>query len=60
MFMLGIRSGFLPRSSASAVGFRCFNVKSTPRLGFPCAYSDEETRKILNTLNEEDVEQLYK
>lgn len=39
---------------------RYFNVKSSAKLGFPCSYTDEETRKILNTLNEQDVEQLYK
>ncbi|XP_053687946.1 uncharacterized protein LOC128737348 [Sabethes cyaneus] len=39
---------------------RSFNVKNSMKLGFPCAYTDEETRKILNTLNEQDVEQLYK
>ncbi|XP_058116647.1 uncharacterized protein LOC131287598 [Anopheles ziemanni] len=39
---------------------RPINVDSTTKLGFPCAYSDEETKKILNTLNEQDVEELYK
>ncbi|XP_053680493.1 uncharacterized protein LOC128731400 [Anopheles nili] len=39
---------------------RSINVDSSTRLGFPCAYSDEETKKILNTLNEQDVEELYK
>lgn len=57
MGSLRVYSGFMPRCYLSIRGF---NVKSTPRLGFPCAYSDEETRKILSTLNEEDVDQLYK
>ncbi|XP_055529874.1 uncharacterized protein LOC129721385 [Wyeomyia smithii] len=39
---------------------RSFNVKSSTKLGFPCSYTDEETRKILATINEQGVEQLYK
>lgn len=39
---------------------RGFNVKNSAKLGFPCTYTDEETRKILNVINEKDVEQLYK
>lgn len=55
-----IFTGFVPRCCLSTIHLRDFNVKSTPRLGFPCAYSEEETRKILSTLNEQDVEELYK
>lgn len=43
----------------SIVG-RNFNVKSSTNLGFPCTYTEEETQKILETINENDVEQLYK
>lgn len=39
---------------------RNFNVKSSTNLGFPCTYTEEETQKILDTINENDVEQLYK
>ncbi|ETN63173.1 hypothetical protein AND_005120 [Anopheles darlingi] len=39
---------------------RSIKVDSTTKLGFPCTYSEEETKKILNTLNEQDVEELYK
>ncbi|EAT39642.1 AAEL008584-PA [Aedes aegypti] len=60
MLLFGARCSNVPRNCLGATGLRYFNVKSTPRLGFPCAYSEEETRKILNKLNEEDVEQLYK
>ncbi|XP_058461672.1 uncharacterized protein LOC131436781 [Malaya genurostris] len=42
------------------VSVRNFNVRSTTKLGFPCSYTEEETRKILNTLNEQNVEHLYK
>ncbi|XP_058834825.1 uncharacterized protein LOC131692016 [Topomyia yanbarensis] len=50
----------ISKSLSSAVAVRHFNVKSTTKLGFPCSYTEEETRKILNTLNGQDVEQLYK
>lgn len=43
-----------------AIVGRNFNVKSSSNLGFPCTYTEEETRKILDTINENDVEQLYK
>ncbi|XP_055588676.1 uncharacterized protein LOC129741008 [Uranotaenia lowii] len=42
------------------VSARFFNVKNSTNLGFPCAYTEEETRKILDTLNQDDFDQIYK
>ncbi|XP_035792644.1 uncharacterized protein LOC118466895 [Anopheles albimanus] len=49
-----------PRYLFCTVPCRSIKVDSTTKLGFPCTYSEEETKKILNTLNEQDVEELYK
>uniref|UniRef100_A0A182QT18 Uncharacterized protein n=1 Tax=Anopheles farauti TaxID=69004 RepID=A0A182QT18_9DIPT len=46
--------------SLSVVQRRTINVESSTKLGFPCAYSEEETKKILHTLNQHDVDELYK
>ncbi|XP_055626669.1 uncharacterized protein LOC129768805 [Toxorhynchites rutilus septentrionalis] len=48
------------RISNTVLNVRNIYVKSTTKLGFPCMYSEDETRKILDTLNKDDVEQLYK
>lgn len=60
--MLGqlVRRGSRYPRCVYAVHTRTIKVDSSTKLGFPCAYTDEETRKILNTLNEQDVEELYK
>uniref|UniRef100_A0A182UH13 Uncharacterized protein n=1 Tax=Anopheles melas TaxID=34690 RepID=A0A182UH13_9DIPT len=60
--MLGqlVRQGSRYPRCVYAVHTRTIKVDSSTKLGFPCAYTDEETRKILNTLNEQDVEELYK
>ncbi|XP_058066694.1 uncharacterized protein LOC131216265 [Anopheles bellator] len=50
----------IPATIRYAVPVRSINVDSTTKLGFPCTYSEDETKKILNTLNEQDVEELYK